>query len=428
MSSTVIPERALEQFRDVTKLIHEAHIRADAHAKAAHERFNIFTTLLSESDEVRLHTRFLHCLLDAEGCHDCGSLFLNLFFATLKEIPGADDAGGPVALEIPQAGSQWTVEKEFPCPPHGQIDLLLERPKFTIAIENKINAAEQPRQLACYSEFLRKRSSDTTMLIYLTKDGKQSKTHEGAPYIRISYANHILPWLEKCLLESYRIIPINQGILQYRKVVRQITGKTLQPAAMKPIAEFVGKHPDIIRYRKQIIEATDEARAGFLDDLATGISDELRRKHSFDVCLRGNGRFGKERYGDLILTPPATSVFHETPYKVWVEHDTDLKCLCVGICIVTPKFEVIPLSEGQQKFLGQMFEKLKHTPNHSGNVSPTWPTGWQNLIENTNDDETLAKLMETPIEETVSAICLKITEYITLLEHVYSESKSTTTP
>src|ERR1035437_7363359 len=51
----------------VTKMIAEAHIRAEERAKAAHERFNVFTTLLGENDEVLLHTRFLHCLLDPKA-------------------------------------------------------------------------------------------------------------------------------------------------------------------------------------------------------------------------------------------------------------------------------------------------------------------------------------------------------------------------
>lgn len=425
MSQTAIPENALGQFRDVTKLIHEAHICADVRAKAAHERFNIFTTLLYEHDEVRLHTRFLHCLLDPKGCHDCETLFLDLFFTMLKEIPGLDDSDNTVSLDIPQGRLHWRVEKEFPCPPHGQIDLLLEGPRCTIAIENKINAAEQREQLAGYSEFLRKRCNDTTQLIYLTKDGKKSTTHNGAPYIRISYAKHILPWLENCLHGSYQFIPINQGILQYREVVRQITGKTLQPTAMKPIAEFVRNHPDIIHYRKQVMEAADEACASFLDDFARGISEKLRDKYGLDVHLRGTGRFGKERYGDLIITLPSTSILHSEPYKIWVERDTDLKCLAVGICILTAESEMIPLSEGQRKLLSQMFEKLKYTTNHSGKVTPNWPTGWQNLIEDIND-ETLAKLMQPPIEEAVSAVCEKISDYIKLLERIYFEAKSAT--
>ena len=37
--------------------------------------FNVFTCLLIESDEVRLHSRFIHSLLDINGAHGQGEFF-----------------------------------------------------------------------------------------------------------------------------------------------------------------------------------------------------------------------------------------------------------------------------------------------------------------------------------------------------------------
>ena len=50
--------------------------------------FNIFTTLLNKSDEVRLHSKFLHFLLNPAADHSQGSLFLDLF---LKCFNASDD-------------------------------------------------------------------------------------------------------------------------------------------------------------------------------------------------------------------------------------------------------------------------------------------------------------------------------------------------
>ena len=41
--------------------------------------FNLFTTLLKPNDELRLHSRFLNFLLNPNGEHCQGSLFLDLF-------------------------------------------------------------------------------------------------------------------------------------------------------------------------------------------------------------------------------------------------------------------------------------------------------------------------------------------------------------
>ena len=83
--------------------------------------------------------------------------------------------------------------KEAFRPPYGQIDLLLEQPRFGLAIENKINAAEQPEQLEIYCKYLADKFGDNALLIYLTRDGKKGSSHGGRPYFRISYDIHISP-------------------------------------------------------------------------------------------------------------------------------------------------------------------------------------------------------------------------------------------
>ena len=115
MADPTIPLQALEHFRKVADMFEEANVRDVDRAKVSHERFNIFTTLLQEHDEVRLHTRFLHCLLDPNGYHDCRSLFLRLFFETLAERPGKDHEDRERISPIPLPPSEsWTVEKEAP--------------------------------------------------------------------------------------------------------------------------------------------------------------------------------------------------------------------------------------------------------------------------------------------------------------------------
>src|SRR5438046_832839 len=98
MNEPTFPTRALEQ---LLEMLREAETRADERSKVTHERFNVFTTLLEAHDEVRLHTRFLHCLLDPKGCHDCESLFLDLFSATLAEFPGVNHDGFPARPNLP---------------------------------------------------------------------------------------------------------------------------------------------------------------------------------------------------------------------------------------------------------------------------------------------------------------------------------------
>ncbi len=278
MSATAITSSALEQFRDVAAKIKAARELAEERAKANHERFNVFTTLLRAHDEVRLHTRFLHSLLDPKGTHDCNALFLNLFFATLTEIPVIDHKNQRVPFEPPQGMQSWNVKKESPCT-DGQIDLLLEleQPRFGIAIENKIYAAEQKDQLSRYAGYLSTEYGPAAKVIYLTLDGKPSvSAGTNTPYVRISYAKHVLDWLERCLRATTPNTPIYHALRQYRGVVGELTGNFLAFAAMNPIIEFVRQNPDVVRYRAQLNEVINTLRADLLDRLADGISAELR--------------------------------------------------------------------------------------------------------------------------------------------------------
>ena len=76
--------KALGKLKVLSEIVRDLQIRSEERLKAQHRRFNLFTTLLSAGDEVRLHTRFLHELLNPAGTHDCGDLFLKLFFETLE--------------------------------------------------------------------------------------------------------------------------------------------------------------------------------------------------------------------------------------------------------------------------------------------------------------------------------------------------------
>jgi hypothetical protein len=420
MPQVAISEDALEHLRNVAEMIEQARVSEDDFAKARNERFNIFTTLLKAHDEVHLHTRFLHCLLDPNGYHDCGSRFLELFFDTLVERPGLDHNGESTSLNCPRLSKQWTVEKEASRPPCGQIDILIEQSRlFGIALENKIYAGEQSKQLECYAEYLSEKFGSNALLLYLTLDGKKSDTHKGTvPYLRISYADHILPWLDKCLWETSRIIPINQVLLQYREVVRQLTGKTIRANAMKEITRFILSNPDIIRHRAQIVEAINAARVDFLDDLAAGITHELKsRGHA--VALEK--RFG-EQDGALIISPLASSGLSRLPVKIWVEN---WKMVIVGIKIPLG-YKTLP-SMAQQHLLEEMCrimdKNLESGSSRKVGVNEAWPTGYYELFNPLSDGE-LFSLINKNTAVAASEMCDAICSHIELLEQAYVKASS----
>jgi len=65
--------------------VHELSLKREERLKATKGRFNLFTTLLKENDETRLHSRYLFHLLDPTATHDCARMFFDLFVETLIE-------------------------------------------------------------------------------------------------------------------------------------------------------------------------------------------------------------------------------------------------------------------------------------------------------------------------------------------------------
>lgn len=421
----------LQSFHRLTARIADERKRQEAVARATHGRFNVFTTVLRATDEVRLHTRFLHCLLDPAGLHDCGALFLDLFFATLAEIPPRAHDGTVTAFVPPRPGSGWHVEKEVSFS-GGQIDLLLEQANACgFAVENKINAGEQDKQVARYAEYLAgRRYREARYVLYLTPDGRQSATHAGASYLRISYAEHILVWLEKCLAATYAFVPVNQVLLQYREVVRSITGNTLSRQAMNIVADFIFEHPEIIRHRHEIMQGIEVVRTRFLDRLAEGIGKELAQD-GFSTRLRDGlfeGRFARDQHGAFIITPPERHPLAGAPFEIWVEHIVKWNdALVVG---VESKYKKAPLTAEVQAVLAQMNAALDAdaAARRYHKVAPRatcpgswWPVGSHDLISRF-DDAKLAELLARPRAEVFKEYADEIRVYIQTLAAAYVDA------
>lgn len=409
----------------LVKLMVDARIRAEERAKVTHERFNVFTTLLSAHDEVRLHTRFLHCLLDPKGTHDCNTLFLDLFFDTLEELPPLSAAGDPVNWQRMGEAHDWRAEKEA-SKPEGQLDILLESSACGIAIENKIWAAESKDQLNRYGCYLARRHGIAGQLLYLTIDGKPAVSDGGTPYLRISYNHHILTWLEKCLQATYSFIPINQVLLQYREIVRHITGQTLNSRVMDTITDFIFKHPDIIRHWQQIGIGIAQTKTLFLNRMAEAVI--AAAPEGYHARLRpdlGTSSFGHHPNGALVITPPSSSPLNNAPFEIWFEHISKWQALVVGIeCNVAKA----PLTETERLRLQEMNRLLNEHSQDTGyhKADPhalwdgtDWPTGWHDIIAGLNDQR-LADLLDKSMEDIASELWAAITAHIAVLENAYT--------
>ena len=218
-------------FADMSKGYMAAKAEADRQRAMGKHDYNIFTLFHGFSDEVNLHSNFIASLLDPNGDHYKGDLFLKLFL----EMCGIDD----FSIDTSRA----TVFKEFK-----HIDIYISDGKKHIILENKVYAKDQPTQIARYIETIQNKGAEECdrvkdediYVLYLHPDGElpkenslggyklsQDKTKlvKGSSIIKfkvIRYDKEILEWIDKCKNEVSNITDLNVFLSQYKDVIEMI--------------------------------------------------------------------------------------------------------------------------------------------------------------------------------------------------------------
>lgn len=206
------------------KIQEERRIRGD--------KFNIFDVVGLRSEEEKLHSAFLTELLNAEGNHGQKDAFLKAFIEKITEI-GTND----FKTEGSKAISEYVIGPiDYVTNTGGRIDILVTSgdKSSSIIIENKINAEDQEKQLIRYNNFGRnKKYKNKFKLLYLTLDGHEASKDsagegtEKVNYIKISYREHIVKWLNRCLELSALKPIIRETIVQYLDIIKRLTNQDM---------------------------------------------------------------------------------------------------------------------------------------------------------------------------------------------------------
>ena len=168
--------------------------------------FNL-VSMLAPGEEII--SRLIALLLEPDGVHGQGKVFLEKFVETLNKCLKERSIENPMrnAGEIGNA----KVETEHSTDKGRRIDIFIDLPNFVIGIENKIWAGDQKDQLKDYGEYLAKRGKDY-LLIFLTCNGRgpsewsitkeeRAELEKEGKLITLSYRQLLLPWLKECLKE-----------------------------------------------------------------------------------------------------------------------------------------------------------------------------------------------------------------------------------
>ncbi|MBF1406181.1 MAG: PD-(D/E)XK nuclease family protein [Porphyromonas sp.] len=233
------------------------------------ENYNLFSILNIERYELK-HSALIANLLDPKGSHGCGDAFLRAFFEiALKGTAYPFESSTPLDSRTehytgPIAGDTG-----------GRIDILVKSSHYGLIIENKIYAGDQDKQLIRYDNYGKEIfGADGYLLVYLTlygydasKESTATKSAEEVGYLRLSYAEDILRWLEQCARLAYDKPLVRESLNQYIRTIKQLTYQDMNEENIQQIIDLAIDHPEVV--------AT-------LSSKRDAIAEGIREKYIFD--------------------------------------------------------------------------------------------------------------------------------------------------
>lgn len=257
-------------FREVENIcIHEQALQKERHHKG--ENYNLFSILRIEGSELK-HSALIANLLDPKGSHGCGDAFLRAFF----EIALKERAYPFEECTLPHSYTEYYTGP-IADDTGGRIDILVKSKSshYGLIIENKIYAGDQDKQLTRYDNYGKETfGADGYLLVYLTlygydasKESTATKSAEEVGYLRLSYAEDILRWLEQCVRLADNKPLVRESLNQYIRTIKQLTYQDMNQENIQTIIDLAVDHPEVV--------ATLSSKR---DAIAQGI----RKKYIFD--------------------------------------------------------------------------------------------------------------------------------------------------
>ena len=212
------------------------------------ENYNLFSILSIERYELK-HSALIANLLDPKGSHGCGDAFLRAFF----EIALKDLAYPFEECTLPHSYTEYYTGP-IAGDTGGRIDILVKSSHYGLIIENKIYAGDQDKQLTRYDNYGRETfGADGYLLVYLTlygcdasKESTATKSAEEVGYLRLSYAEDILRWLEQCVRLADNKPLVRESLNQYIRTIKQLTYQDMNQEDIQKIIDLAVDHPEVV--------------------------------------------------------------------------------------------------------------------------------------------------------------------------------------
>lgn len=312
----------MENIEKIEQLLNEVNTIAKSYervAEATGENFNIFSILRMESDEVATHSRFIAELLNPKGRHGQKDLFLIKFINYFNNRFNKDENNKHQKLELETSTVEIKIEVGIGTVKEdkgGRLDILIKDKKQNIImIENKIYAYEQADQLLRYSNYGKEGNFKNSSLIYLTLEGDDSNdpSSKEVDYLRYSYKDDIINWLEDCKKESASIPILRESITQYINLIKKLTNQNLNKKMNQSIINKIVKGGHLESY-KILYDLKDDLVKSTISEIVLRIKESLKNDFNIIKFQTENIKNGKGRlfsFQDDILKEHQLSVIFE---------------------------------------------------------------------------------------------------------------------
>jgi hypothetical protein len=154
-----------------------------------------------------------------------------------------------------------------------RIDIAVEDGKVFVPIEVKIEAGDQPKQIADYFAFARTKNRNSHIpVLYLTVDGHEpsdfSKGGVGKDgYVPLSFRDDILAWLDACARENENTpettIPVRENLRQLIAAVKSLCGKSEDTEMDDAIFKLITKDDESVRAALAVSKNVDFGKAAW---------------------------------------------------------------------------------------------------------------------------------------------------------------------
>lgn len=324
------------EYKDFFEKVNGFLKQAEKHKRRGNNDFNPYLQMLSESDEVNLHSSLIYGFLDPKNNHYQGDVFLETFL----ECVGLKEWFGDT--------SNAEVHKE-----RKRIDIYITNGNRHIIIENKIWADDKPQQIQRYIDKIVKEQSLESSLEPSDRDSNddmesselessESETTQAnkayknisvlylAPYKRmpleyslgeweiqgdylvnggnqvrfkaITYKKEILAWIEKSQTKVGCITNLNAALLFYKDVVQIITNKKENTMS---IAGFLTNNKDNNMQENmeivfEILENQNEIMESYCKAFAEKHREQIESK-GFEIFINKKWRLGM--IYELVIRP-----------------------------------------------------------------------------------------------------------------------------